>query len=1135
MKRHRLSNLARFGLLSAGLAAASMGNAQTTNWIAFNDHARAAGTGANVEAYSLATSGAAIGGPLTNFLTGGLTGAGLQISGAGGTINGVTGSSTAPTAGTPADQIFSPQIAWLDSALYFGPSPYTAGITYTFTNLNPAARYVFRGTAVRGNSYPRRWSMATLVGAASSVPGHIQGSPSPGIVTNGWSPYGNALTPNLQVAWNTGENRGGDVVGWNDIVPAADGTFSVICSNYGAAFTGTLPGATGGVDNYCYAFAALMIAEVQNSVIAPVTNADITKPADISVGQNQSGSMTMVATGNPLPQYQWYRGSYASHTALGGKIAATLTFTGAQAADEGDYFAVAYNSVNSVTSRVAHLTVVPDHVAPYMVKCVATPETNSTGDGFTANYELVLTFSEPVDAGSALNTAHYSVETTGGSGNVLFVNTAVMIDPSTVLLTIADPLSAGYFNYSVITWCGDGAPCDDAIKDLAGNPVADQSSLPVFWNLPLIPAPAYDQTVWDWDDGQAPGKDGTDWKTYGDTTTWKTGLAQFVGDTGTSLDSGSLPGFTAAANRTTTVLSSAANVTGAANTGPITTYFRRKFYMPPASPDAITLNMRQVLDDGAVFYVNGSEILRVGIGSTVVVTNGTFATSATESGNVHPVGSNPNLSTTALVLDGENAFAVELHQVNASSSDTLMGVELMAYITNFATGPAMVTVQPVASTNVLEGQPFTLKASVSGALPLSYQWYLNGNPIAGATSLSYTVAAATPANAGTYHMTVNNGLGGDSTANAVVTITGDTTPPTVVSVVGSSWRVDGAASIIATVSEPLDPASVTVGKFIVKAGTTVLPTLAVALQSPTVVVITTDARVAGVNYALWIEGVTDNSYGKNALYANVPVVAQYDMVHMDDTNHVWSYNDTGADLGEFWAQTTHIGQWATGLQTFDSKSGSTTNRATVGTATIGTFMNLLYNTVVDGTNLAVNVNTYYFQTAFNWPGTTNTATLQIHRILDDGAAFFINGVRFFATNYPTGPWSVTNQVGMVSAGTGVVFPATNVAGTTVTVSNLVHGENILSVEMRQQGATSSDATMGVSLLAEVPDWGAAAAQNPKLAIVQTPEGNIVVSWAPGGGTLMSAPSPIGPWTAIGGANPYTTTAADAAKFFKLSN
>jgi len=61
--------------------------------------------------------------------------------------------------------------------------------------------------------------------------------------------------------------------------------------------------------------------------------------------------------------------------------------------------------------------------------------------------------------------------------------------------------------------------------------------------------------------------------------------------------------------------------------------------------------------------------------------------------------------------------------------------------------------------NVTEGHSFTLQVQVESALPLFYQWYHNGNAIAGANSSIFQVGYATTNDAGLYSVILSNSVG----------------------------------------------------------------------------------------------------------------------------------------------------------------------------------------------------------------------------------------------------------------------------------------------------------------------------------------------------------------------------------------
>jgi Immunoglobulin domain/Galactose oxidase, central domain len=98
---------------------------------------------------------------------------------------------------------------------------------------------------------------------------------------------------------------------------------------------------------------------------------------------------------------------------------------------------------------------------------------------------------------------------------------------------------------------------------------------------------------------------------------------------------------------------------------------------------------------------------------------------------------------TFLLISAVLPMALTLACSSGGSSGTYQG-----------TAPT-ITAQP-SSTTITEFDSLTLQVSVSGSEPLSYQWFKNGNAIAGAHAASYSLAMARSTDAGSYTVTVSN-------------------------------------------------------------------------------------------------------------------------------------------------------------------------------------------------------------------------------------------------------------------------------------------------------------------------------------------------------------------------------------------
>lgn len=139
------------------------------------------------------------------------------------------------------------------------------------------------------------------------------------------------------------------------------------------------------------------------------------------------------------------------------------------------------------------------------------------------------------------------------------------------------------------------------------------------------------------------------------------------------------------------------------------TYYFRTHFALADKPSGLALAFTCFVDDGAVFYLNGTEIYRLRMPLAPSAIN--YATAATESPLPDSDASLPdyfliagNLLTNLVV--GDNVLAVEVHQVSTTSSDVVFGAAVEAIV-----DPAFRWVVRGGSTGADEGRAAALDAS----------------------------------------------------------------------------------------------------------------------------------------------------------------------------------------------------------------------------------------------------------------------------------------------------------------------------------------------------------------------------------------------------------------------------------------
>jgi calcineurin-like phosphoesterase family protein/Big-like domain-containing protein/purple acid phosphatase-like protein/type IX secretion system substrate protein len=156
----------------------------------------------------------------------------------------------------------------------------------------------------------------------------------------------------------------------------------------------------------------------------------------------------------------------------------------------------------------------------------------------------------------------------------------------------------------------------------------------------------------------------------------------------------------------------------------------------------------------------------------------------------------------------------------------------------------------------------------------------------------------------------------------------------------------------------------------------------------------------------------------------------------------WKYLDDGSNQGTAW---TAIG--------FDDSGWSS------GNAQLGYGDGDEATVISYGGNSSNKYITYYFRQSFTVTNVSDFGSLDLEVIRDDGAVVYLNGTEVFRTNMPSGTITYTTTASSAIGGASESTWYT----TTVDTSLLVAGTNVLSIEIHQANATSSDLSFDCKL------------------------------------------------------------------------
>ena len=518
-----------------------------------------------------------------------------------------------------------------------------------------------------------------------------------------------------------------------------------------------------------------------------------TQPRSQSVVAGQSATFTVTASGTAPFSYQWKKNG----TDILGATSSSYTTPATSALDTNTLYAVTVsNSLGStVASSDATLEVTLAPVAPTLG---SQPASQTVTVGQTATFSVTPSGTAPFTyqwkknginisgaTSSSYTTPVTSIADNGAVYTVAVGNSAGVITSSDATFTVqpavtAPALTAQPSNQSVIAgqsatfsvaatgtaplsyqWKKDGTHISGATSSSYTTPpisadtaalytvtvsnslgsVTSNSATVTLISKPTVTTHPSAQTA---AEGQTASFSVTASGTAPLTYQWRKNGTHISGATASTYTTPVNSSADNGAVYSVVVANSAGTVTS--NNATLTVYAAPSISIQPGSQ---TVNAGQTVSFGVVAWGTGTL-------SYQWSKNGTDISGATSSSYTSP-------ATT--IADNGAVYAVTISNAygTVSSSNALLTVAPAAVAPTFSTQPA--------SQSIPVGQTASFSVTVSGTVPLSYQWLKNGSNIVGATSSSYTTPAISDAdNGAVYAVTVSNSAGAVTSSSATLTV-----------------------------------------------------------------------------------------------------------------------------------------------------------------------------------------------------------------------------------------------------------------------------------------------------------------------------------------------------------------------------
>ncbi len=589
-----------------------------------------------------------------------------------------------------------------------------------------------------------------------------------------------------------------------NLTATADGTAPFTYQWYkdGSILTGAT-GQTYAINSFQAANAGTYYSVVMNSVgsttsenavltLGTATAAPVftTQPTSQTVTAGSSVTFTAAASGSPTPTYQWQKGGVN----ISGATSASYTIASTVTGDAGSYAVVATNSVGSVTSNTATLTVNAATNIPVFT-------TQPASQTVTAGNWVLFTAAASGSPAPTYQWQKGGVSISGATGASLTIMNIVMGDAGSY--TVVATNSAGSVTSNTATLTVNAATIAPAFTTQpVSQTVTAGSSVTFTAAASGSPAPSYQ-----WQKGGV-NISGATSATYtiastatgdaGAYTVVATNSVSAVTSNTATLTINTAPAFTTQPVSQTVTAGSSVTFTAAASGSPAPTYQWKKGGVNISGATSATYTLASTVSGDAGSYTvmatnsvsavtSNTAILTVNAATTApafttqpasqTVTAGNWVLfTAAASGSPAPTyqwkkggvsisgATGASLTIMNIVVGDAGSYTVvATNSVSAVTSNTAI------LTVNAATTAPAFSTQP-ASQTVTAGNAVTFTAAASGTPAPTYQWQKAGVNISGATSATYTIAGTVGGDAGSYTVVATNSAGSVTSNPATLTV-----------------------------------------------------------------------------------------------------------------------------------------------------------------------------------------------------------------------------------------------------------------------------------------------------------------------------------------------------------------------------